>query len=88
VVVGEESAIDLQRLLEEGLGGGVLPLRLQIECQVVVAGGGVGMVIGEEPAADLQRLLEEGLGGGILRRHERSSLNYVPAAYWTQGCWK
>ena len=34
---------DVHRLLEEWLGGGVVPLRLQQQRQVVQAGGGVGV---------------------------------------------
>ena len=37
VVVGEQAAVDLQRLLEERLGLGVLPLGVEVQRQVVVA---------------------------------------------------
>ena len=66
VVVGEQAAADLQRLLEQRLGLGVLPLGVEVGRQVVVAGGGVGVVVGEQAAADLQRLLEQRLGLGVL----------------------
>ena len=66
MVVGEQAAVDLQRLLEERLGLGVLPLGIEVDRQVVVAGGGVGVVVGEQAAVDLQRLLVERLGLGVL----------------------
>ena len=60
MVVGQQAAADLQRLLEQRLGLGVLPLGVEIDRQVAVAGGGVGVVVGEQAAADLQRFLESG----------------------------
>ena len=66
MVVGEQAAADLQRLLVQRLGLGVLPLGIEVEGQVVVAVGGVGMVVGEQAAADLQRLLVQRLGLGVL----------------------
>ena len=66
MVVGEQAAADLQRLLEQRLGLGVLPLGVEVGRQVVVAFGGVGVVVGEQAAADLQRLLEQRLGLGVL----------------------
>ena len=66
VVVGEQAAVDLQRLLEQRLGLGVLPLGVEVDRHVVVADGGVGVVVGEQAAADLQRLLEQRLGLGVL----------------------
>ena len=66
VVVGEQAAVDLQRLLEQRLGRGVLPLGVEVRRQVVVAEGGVGVVVGEQAAADLQRLLVQRLGLGVL----------------------
>ena len=66
MVVGEQAAADLQRLLEERLGLGVLPLGVEVDRQVVVAVGGVGVVVGEQAAVDLQRLLEQRLGLGVL----------------------
>ena len=62
VVVGEQAAADLQRLLVQRLGLGVLPLGVEVARQVVVARGGVGVVVGEQAAVDLQRLLVERLG--------------------------
>ena len=44
----------------------VLPLGVEVDRQVVVAVGGVGVVVGEQAAADLQRLLEQRLGLGVL----------------------
>ena len=66
VVVGEQAAVDLQRLLEQRLGLGVLPLGVEVERQVVVASGGVGVVVGEQAAVNLQRLLVQRLGLGVL----------------------
>jgi len=57
VVVGEQAAVDLQRLLEQRLGLSVLTLCAEIRRQAIVAGDGVGVVVGEAAAADLQRLL-------------------------------
>ena len=51
MVVGEQAAADLQRLLEQRLGLGVLPLGVEVDRQVVVAGGGVGVVVGEQAAS-------------------------------------
>ena len=62
VVVGEQAAADLQRLLEERLGLRVLPLGVEVGRQVVVARGGVGVVVGEQAAADLQRFLVTAAG--------------------------
>ena len=62
VIVGEESAADLQRLLEERLGRRVLPLGVEVGRQVVVAHRGVAVIIGEESALDRKRLLEQRLG--------------------------
>ncbi len=70
MVIGEQAAADLQRLLVQRLGLGVLPLRVKVGRQVVVAVGGVGVVVGEQAAADLQRLLKEGLGLGVLALSE------------------
>ena len=53
VVVGEQAAADLQRLLDEAVGRGVLPLVVEVYRQGVVAVGGVGVVVGEQAAADL-----------------------------------
>ena len=64
MVVGEQAAVDLQRLLEQRLGLGVLPLGVEVERQVVVAVGGVGVVVGEQAAVDLQRLLVAAAGPG------------------------
>ena len=66
MVVGEQAAADLQRLLVQRLGLGVLPLGAEVGRQVVVASGGVGVVVGEQSAVDLQRLLEERLSLGVL----------------------
>ena len=56
MVVGEQAAVDLQRLLEQRLGLGVLPKAVEAGSQVAVACGGVGMLIREQAAADFQRL--------------------------------
>ena len=66
MVVGEQAAADLQRLLDQRLGLGVLSLGLEVGRQVVVAAGGVGVVVGEQAAEDLQRLLVQRLGLGVL----------------------
>ena len=66
VVVGEQAAVDLQRLLKERLGLGILPLGVEVDRHVVVAVGGEGVVVGEQAAVNLQRLLKERLGLGIL----------------------
>ena len=58
--------MDLERLLNEGLGLRVLSLRGEVECKLVVAAGGVGVVVGEEAAADAECLLEQWLGLGVL----------------------
>ena len=57
---------DRQGLLVEGLGGGVVPLRLEQHRQVVQALGGVGVALAQHRLADGQGLLEEGLGGGVV----------------------
>ncbi len=66
MVVGEQAAADLQRLLEQRLGLGVLPLGVEVPRHAAVATGGDGVVVGEQAAVDLQRLLAQRLGQGIL----------------------
>ena len=60
------SFVDGQGPLEEGLGGGVVPLRLQQQRQVVQAVGGVGVAHAQRRLADGQGLLVEGPGGGVV----------------------
>ena len=66
MVVGEQPAVDLQRLLVQRLGLGIVSLGVEDVRQVVVAGGGVGVFVGEQAAADLQGLLVQRLGLSIL----------------------
>ena len=76
VALAQRRLADRQGLLVEGLGGGVVPLRLQQHCQVVQAGGGVGVALAQDLLADRQGLLVEGLGGGVvpLRRSSTARL--------------
>ena len=62
----EVAPAGIHRLLEEGLGGGVVPLRLEQQRQVVQAGGGGGVALAQHRLVDRQGLLEEGLGGGVV----------------------
>ena len=48
MVVGEQAAFDLERLLEERLGLGILPLGVEVRRHVVVAVGGVEVVVAEQ----------------------------------------
>ena len=57
---------DVHRLLVEGFGGGVVPLRLQQRRQAAQAGGGEGVALAQHRLADRQGLLVEGLGGGVV----------------------
>ena len=66
VVVGEQSAVDLQCLLEQRLSLCVLPLVTEVARDVGVADGGIGVVVGEQSAVDLQRLPEQRLGLRVL----------------------
>ena len=66
MVVGEQAAVDLERLLLQRLCLRVLPLGVEVESDVVEAGGGVGVVVGEQAAVDLERLVEQRLGLGVL----------------------
>ena len=59
VVVAEQPAEDLQHLLEERLGLGILPLVIEDHGQVVVGGRGECVIVGQQPAVNLQGLLEE-----------------------------
>ena len=68
--VGEQSAVDLERLLVKRLGLGVLALRIEIGCQSGEAGGGAWVFVGKQPAVDLQRFLEQRLGLGVLSLRE------------------
>ena len=47
VVVGEESAVDVQRLLVERLGRRVFPLGAEVGARLSVACGGGAVVVGE-----------------------------------------
>ena len=60
MVLAQRGAADLQRLAEEGLGGGVVTHRLVQHRQVVQAGGVVGVVLAQRGAVDLQGLAVEG----------------------------
>ena len=66
MALAQHRLADRQGLLVEGLGGGVVPLRLQQPRQVVQAGGGVGVALAQHRLADGQGLLVEGLGGGVV----------------------
>ena len=58
--------IDRQGLLEEGLGDGVVPLRLSSSARLFRLCGGEGVALAQHRLADGQGLLVEGLGGGIV----------------------
>ena len=62
VVVAEQAAENLERLLEQRLSLGVLPLIEEVNRQPGVASSGVGLVVGEQALENLNRLLEQGLG--------------------------
>jgi hypothetical protein len=66
MLFSEHLAPDGQRLLVALLGLGILSLVIPVFCQVVGAGGRVGMVVSQDLAADSQRLATALLGLAIL----------------------
>ena len=58
MVVGEQAATDRKRLLEQRLGVGEVPLKVEVGRQVVVARGGLGVVFADKAAGDLLRLFK------------------------------
>ena len=65
MALAQRLAADVQGPLVEGLGVGVPALRVQVDRQVVVAGGGVGVALAQRLAADVQGPLEQGLGVAV-----------------------
>ena len=70
---------DRHGLLEQGPGGGVVPLLIEQRRQVVQADGVVGVALAQHLLADRQRPLVEGPGGGEVRPRIEHSPQVVQA---------
>ena len=80
VLLAQHPLADGQGALVEGLGGGVVPLRLQQPRQVVEGLGSIGVLLAQHPLADGQGALVEGLGSGVVPLHLQQHRQVVEAS--------
>ena len=80
VVIAEQLAADLKRLLVQGLGRRVPALRAEVVRQVVIAKGRRGVIVAEQPAIDLERFFKQRLRGRVLSLRRKVGREVVVAA--------